>query len=202
MKCHVINSRIPPPLFFSPSHPALIFVCRAKRTSVCLPVQRMSAHPPFLKIGCAERGLKIDPPLITVSLKYLWATTTFKHYSLLVGFYNPHHIPVFVMEIPTIRLTYFEFIFVLFSTRTYSAHNPPPALRMKKASVYSWPSCSFFSSAILGAVVGLCSPARLLVYIQLLMYSSRGISSLISFSFICIFSSSTIWLAQIKQYYS
>lgn len=59
MKYHVISSRIPPPLS---SHPALIFVCRSKRTSVRLLVQRMSEHPPFLKIGCAERGLKIDLP--------------------------------------------------------------------------------------------------------------------------------------------
>lgn len=54
-----------------PAHSALVLVCRAKRTSVRLPVQRMPEHPPFLKIGRAERGLKIDPPLITVSLKYL-----------------------------------------------------------------------------------------------------------------------------------
>ena len=50
MKDHVINSRIPPPL-----PPALIFVCRAKRTSVRLPSQRAAEHPPSLKIGCAEK---------------------------------------------------------------------------------------------------------------------------------------------------
>lgn len=82
MKYHVINSRIPPPLS---SHPALIFVCRSKRTSVRLLVQRMSEHPPFLKIGCAERGLKIDPPPINsvseifMSHSHLLSTTAY-HY--------------------------------------------------------------------------------------------------------------------------
>lgn len=110
MKYHVINSRIPPPPLPPSRSSCFIFVCRAKRTSVRLPLQRMAEHPPFLKIGCAERGLKIDPPLITVSLKYLSATATFKHHSLSWGFYNPYHIPVLVMEIPTICLTCFEFI--------------------------------------------------------------------------------------------
>ena len=94
MKYHVINSWIPPPPS-SPAHPAIIFVCRAKRTSVRLHVQRMSSHPPFLEIDCAERGLKIDPPLITVSLKYLRATATIKRHSLSLGFYNPYRVPVF-----------------------------------------------------------------------------------------------------------
>lgn len=39
---------------------------RSEQVWLCL-LQRMAEHPPFLKIGCAERVLKIDPPLITVS---------------------------------------------------------------------------------------------------------------------------------------
>lgn len=59
IKYHVINSRIPPPLP-PPALPSLIFVCRAKRTSVHLPLRRIAEHPPLLKIGCSERGLRID----------------------------------------------------------------------------------------------------------------------------------------------
>lgn len=109
----------------------------------------MAEHPPFLKIGCAERGLKIDPPLITVSLKYLSATATFKHHSPSQGFYNPYHIPVIVMEIPTISRTYFKFTLPLFSlhgcTQFISLFS---SKRMKKASVYSWPSCVFYSAVL------------------------------------------------------
>lgn len=103
------------------AHPTLIFVCRTKLTSVCLPLERMAEHPPFLKIGCAERGLKIDPPLITVSLKYLSATATFKHHSRSLGFYNPYTISVLVMVIPTISFICFGFIWLLFSLSSYSS---------------------------------------------------------------------------------
>ncbi len=115
-------------LFLPPAHAALIFVCRAKRTSVRLPLRRMAEHPPFLKIGCTERRLKIDLPLITVSLKYFSATATFKHHSLSRGFYNPYHIPVLVMEIPHNKPSVFWIRFVP-STRTCSVHIPLPAIR-------------------------------------------------------------------------
>lgn len=43
-------------------------LCLQNRANKCVCLlQRMAEHPPFLKIGCAERRLKIDPPLITVS---------------------------------------------------------------------------------------------------------------------------------------
>lgn len=56
---------------------------------------------PLLKIGYAEKPLKIDPPLITVCLKYLSARATFKHYSLSLGFYiameNPKSCSEFIL---------------------------------------------------------------------------------------------------------
>lgn len=124
-------------------------------------------HPPFLKIGCAKRGLKIDPPLITVSLKYLSASATFKHHSLLLGFYNPYRIPVLVMEIPTISLTCFEFILFSQLGRTlcislfqFSEDEKSKCLQLTKLFFFSLlcrPQCR---------VVGICSQARLSIYIQ------------------------------------
>lgn len=89
---------------------------------------------PLLKIGYAEKPLKIDPPLITVCLKYLSARATFKHYSLSLGFY-------IAMEIPK---SCSEFILLPFSTWTYSVHIPLPDIRgLKKYNIYSWLCCFF-----------------------------------------------------------
>lgn len=138
---HVINSRIPhtiPPL----AHTAFIFVCRAKWTSVRLPLQRMAQHPAFLKIGCAERRLKIDPPLITVPLKYLSAQATFKHCSLSLVFYNPYHILVPVMEIP--KTMFWIYFTLVLSTWTYSVHIPFPDLRGWSKQVFTADLAVFF----------------------------------------------------------
>lgn len=87
---------------------------------------------PLLKIGYAEKLLKIDPPLITVCLKYLSARATFKHFSLSLGFY-------IAMEIPK---SCTEFILLSFSLH---GHIQFTSLfqRIKKYNIYSWLCCFF-----------------------------------------------------------
>lgn len=124
----------------SSSRSSCTHLCLQSEANKCAPpfLQRTAEHPPFLKIGCAERGLKIDPPLITVSLKYLSATATFKHHSLSLGFYNPvphpcsrhgdsHNQPY---------MFWIHFTLVL-CTLTYSVHIPLPVLR-------GWKKLGFF----------------------------------------------------------
>lgn len=160
----------------------------------------MAEHPPFLKIGCAERGLKIDPPLITVSLKYLSATATFKHHSPSQGFYNPYHIPVIVMEIPTISRTYFKFTLPLFSlhgcTQFISLFS---SKRMKKASVYSDPAVFFTLLSFALKKIFLSSP-----YLMTHHNMFRAICFFwISFLFILLFSiTNTVGHVQMKQQYT
>lgn len=60
---------------------AFIFVCRAKLTSVRLPLQRTAEQPAFLKIGCAERPqnrstINYSPSEIFISQRYLQTPVT------------------------------------------------------------------------------------------------------------------------------
>lgn len=75
-----MNSRMPrliPPL----ARTAFISVCRAKLTSVRLPLQRAAEQPAFLKIGCAGRpqnrpSINYSPSEIFISQSYLQTPVT------------------------------------------------------------------------------------------------------------------------------
>lgn len=96
---HMINSTIPPPpppALLPLDRVAFIFVRGAERTSA---ENGRARQQPLLEIGCAEKRLEIDPPLITVCLKYLSARAPFKHtvsqgfffFSTLPWRFSNHH---------------------------------------------------------------------------------------------------------------
>lgn len=144
----VINSR-------NPSSSSCSHLCRQNEANKCAHVERAAEHPPFLKIGCAERRLKIGPPLITASLKYLSAAATFKHCSLLLGFYSHYHLFVLIMEIPRINMFFIHFYPCSLHLDLHCSSPSSVCQRMQKITVDSWLGC--FVSAVLNTVVFLWS---------------------------------------------
>lgn len=129
------------PSYNSSSRSYCFYLCLQSQVNKCAPPFTENGTAPS-QIGCAERRLKIDPPLITVPLKYLSAQATFKHCSLSLGFYNPYHIPVPVMEIP--KTMFWIYFTLVLSTWTYSVHIPFPDLRGWSKQVFTADLAVFF----------------------------------------------------------
>lgn len=115
---HVINSRISHRLF-PLAHTAFIFICRAKWITA----------PPFTENGRAPnlpqnrlcRGLKIDPPLITVSQPEP-PSNAIQYHSFTT------HI-TFLFLLWRVPKSYFEWFTYVLSVLTYSVHFHFPGLK-------------------------------------------------------------------------